>query len=553
MSPVTDTTQLLIDARAGDEAASRLLSRHVHDTLREIVQVRASQPPSRDPASTPVQEAYRRLVDTQRAGLDGRAHFLTLAARAMRHMLVDRARARTARRRTAMARSPGTPAEVAADERSAELIALAEALEQLTALDPRLGNIANVRFFGGLGFDELSEIVGRPSPTLKRDWIRARAWLYRAMREGDPDALSRPRWREIDQPFSRALELGGAERASYLNGLKAGDHLLARAVTELLASTDEAEAVLGERVTVFAAPLLAGLTEDDWGDGAQASVRAAPLTAPAPLPNPNARHRRPLVLMFSTLVLLLAGAAAIALWPGSGGRADTGGPVVGRSGGQDADALAGGREGAQVEGEQAVGESESGSAVGESAGGPAIGRPDVQEAAAPDSPRTPVPDPRTLRPNDPQQTAGPPDRPAAVGPTADSLTRLARAYRKAGRSTDAEQALRDALASRVRTSGAGSLPVAAAEWELGDFLRSTGKRDEAASLLRSSLVTRQRLASPRGPEVATSLAALALAECEQGHGGVADSLFRLAADIYGQLPAIPDSMTPIATRDVRCR
>lgn len=533
MSPATDTTQLLIDARAGDEAASRLLSRHLHDTLRAIMQQRAGLGATRDAGTvSPVHEAYQRLVDTSRAGMDGRAHFLTLAVRAMRFMLVDRARARTARRRGAGEKNQGNASEIAADERSAELLALSDALDELTNLDPRLGGTASLHFFGGLGFNEVSEISGRPAATVRRDWIRARAWLYRAMRDPGKAPLTRPRWREIDEPLARALELGAAERATYLNGLKAGDLGLHRAVNELLAGAEEAEAVLGERATTFAAPLVADLSGDDWGDATPASVRGEPTTSLRPLIEPGSQGQKaPLAAAFSVVLLLIAIAVAGVLL-------------------KDRDRPA--PEAPAVEPMPAADTAPV----------------DTVTALSPQVPDTVVTVPvegtvkATIPP--PHRPTTPPERAregaegaregaAVSSPSPDSLLGLARSSRRAGRNAEAEKALRDALAIGAEQGQASTLSTAAIQWELGDLLRAGGRYDEAGRLLKASLATRQRLAPPGSGAVAQSLAALALYECEQGRKPVADSLFRQATAIYRRLPASADSGTPLVTARAECR
>ncbi len=180
-----DTTQLLLDARAGDRDSFDRLYSHVYDELRRIAHQRLLQFRPGESLDTTglVHEVYLRLVDQTRAGWQDRAHFFALASRAMRFVLVDYARARTAGKRGGrQSNVPLDAVEVAADERAADLIELTDALEQLAAVSPRLGETVDYRFFGGLTFDEIAEATGRSVPTVKRDWTRARAWLYRSMR-----------------------------------------------------------------------------------------------------------------------------------------------------------------------------------------------------------------------------------------------------------------------------------------------------------------------------------------------------------------------------------
>ncbi|HEU4628622.1 MAG TPA: ECF-type sigma factor [Gemmatimonadaceae bacterium] len=183
-----DTTQLLLDARAGDRAAFDRLFAHVYDALREIAHHRlARYRPGETLATTAlVHEAYLRLVDQARVDVRDRSHFLALASRAMRFVLVDYARAHTAQKRGGRERDlPLAAVQVAADERADDLLALAEAVERLAAVSPRLGDVVEYRFFGGLTFDEIAETTGLSVPTVKRDWARARTWLYRSMQPAD--------------------------------------------------------------------------------------------------------------------------------------------------------------------------------------------------------------------------------------------------------------------------------------------------------------------------------------------------------------------------------
>ncbi len=179
-----DTTQLLLDARSGDRDAFDRLFSHVYDELRHIAHGRLLQyrPGQTLDTTALVHEAYLRLVDQARAGGRDRAHFFALASRAMRFVLVDYARARSAQKRGG--RTPDVPldtVQVAAEECAADLLTLADALEQLSGVSPRLGEIVDYRFFGGLTFEEIAEAMGLSVPTIKRDWVRARAWLFHSM------------------------------------------------------------------------------------------------------------------------------------------------------------------------------------------------------------------------------------------------------------------------------------------------------------------------------------------------------------------------------------
>ncbi len=176
----------------GERTAFDDLYARVYHTLREIAhhRLRSHRAGATLGTTALVHEAYLRLVDHAVVSPSDRAHLLALASRAMRFVLVDRARERTAQKRGGDAAVvPLDTVQVAADERALDLLALADALERLAAVSPRLAEIVDYRFFGGLTFDEIAEATGMSVPTAKRDWARARAWLYRLMQvDPGPDA-----------------------------------------------------------------------------------------------------------------------------------------------------------------------------------------------------------------------------------------------------------------------------------------------------------------------------------------------------------------------------
>ena len=181
----SDTTQLLLAAGSGDREAFDRLYARLYDELRQIARQRLLRSREGETLNTAalVHEAYLRLVDQTRIEVRDRAHFLALASRAMRFVLVDFARARAAQKRGGDADViPLDAVQVAADDRAAELLALDDALERLSGFDPRLASLVEYRFFGGLTYDEIAAATGRSVPTVKRDWTRARTWLYRVMK-----------------------------------------------------------------------------------------------------------------------------------------------------------------------------------------------------------------------------------------------------------------------------------------------------------------------------------------------------------------------------------
>jgi RNA polymerase sigma factor (TIGR02999 family) len=126
-----------------------------------------------------VHEAYLRLAERTGPSVVDRAHFCALASRAMRFVLVDYARTRTAQKRGGSETHVSLDdVQIAADERAFDLLMLDETLDQLKAHDERLAQLVEYRFFGGLSYEEIAEVTGLSVPTVKRDWRRARSWLY---------------------------------------------------------------------------------------------------------------------------------------------------------------------------------------------------------------------------------------------------------------------------------------------------------------------------------------------------------------------------------------
>jgi RNA polymerase sigma-70 factor (ECF subfamily) len=129
-----------------------------------------------------VHEAYLRLIDQRRVDWRNRAQFLGVAAGIMRRVLVDHARGRAAQKRGGGAEAVSLSLVEAPSGRSeVELIALEQALERLTALDPRKAQVVELKFFGGLSGREIAEVMGISDATVEREWAFARAWLYTAI------------------------------------------------------------------------------------------------------------------------------------------------------------------------------------------------------------------------------------------------------------------------------------------------------------------------------------------------------------------------------------
>jgi len=152
----------------------------LYDELREIAhRHRARQPGDASLATTAlVHEAYLKLVDQSRAQWNDRAHFLALAAVAMRHILADRARARLALKRGGAREVVTFDDDVVANEdRPGALLQIHEALDRLAGVDERLARIVEYRFFGGLTHEEIAASLGITVRTVERDWAKARVLL----------------------------------------------------------------------------------------------------------------------------------------------------------------------------------------------------------------------------------------------------------------------------------------------------------------------------------------------------------------------------------------
>ena len=129
-----------------------------------------------------VHEAYLKLADQSRAGWRDHAHFLALASLAMRHVLVDRARERMTLKRGGVRRQITLNEEVVAvDDQADALLQLNEALDRLAAVDPRLAQVVECRFFGGLTESDTAQTLGITVRTVQRDWVKARVLLRRML------------------------------------------------------------------------------------------------------------------------------------------------------------------------------------------------------------------------------------------------------------------------------------------------------------------------------------------------------------------------------------
>ncbi len=183
---MADVTPMLDAAAAGDRSAAADLLPLVYDELRQLAAARMAgeRPGQTLDATGLVHEAYVRLVRPavgERPFAD-RRHFFAAAARAMRNILVETARRKQAEKRGGgRARADFDPADLAAPDRDAELLAVHEALDGLAVADPQAAELVSLRYYAGLSIPEAAEVLGIGARSADRLWAFARAWLRRAV------------------------------------------------------------------------------------------------------------------------------------------------------------------------------------------------------------------------------------------------------------------------------------------------------------------------------------------------------------------------------------
>lgn len=184
-----EVTVLLQRISSGDSRAADRLVPLVLQELQELARryLKTERPGHTLQATALVNEAYLRLVGDQARDWRNRAHFIGVSASIMRRILIDHARRKQARKRSA-----GEPAfelgqQGLSSEQAEELIALNSALDRLEHMNPRQRQVVELRYFGGLSLEETAEALGVSDMTVKRDWMTARAWLKGQVR---PEAIS---------------------------------------------------------------------------------------------------------------------------------------------------------------------------------------------------------------------------------------------------------------------------------------------------------------------------------------------------------------------------
>ena len=180
----SQVTELLVRWRGGDKAALDSLMPLVYTELRRIANryLQAERSDHTLQSTALVHEAYVRLAEQDLPQWQNRAHFFAVAAQLMRQILVDHARGHRASKRG------GDVYKLALDEaeeqpqvRDVDIVALDDALKSLADMDLQQSRVVELKFFGGLSIEDTAEVLGVSTSTVKRDWVTARAWLYREL------------------------------------------------------------------------------------------------------------------------------------------------------------------------------------------------------------------------------------------------------------------------------------------------------------------------------------------------------------------------------------
>ncbi len=179
-----DITGLLVEWREGNKEAGGRLFSLIYDELHRVAHRHLfSEPADRTLNTTAVvHETYLRLVDQSQAGWSDRGHFLAVASRVMRHIVIDNARRhRSAKRGGEMERIDFDESSLPVSKQSSMLVALDDALNRLAEIDERLIRVVECRFFGGLTDEETAHALGVNARTVRRDWLKAKGWLLNAL------------------------------------------------------------------------------------------------------------------------------------------------------------------------------------------------------------------------------------------------------------------------------------------------------------------------------------------------------------------------------------
>lgn len=181
-----EITRLLIKFRGGSNDAYNELFPLVYEHLKRIAsrQLEDQEPGHTYSKTDLVHEAYLKLINQSQVNLKDRAHFYALAAKSMRHILIDHARKKQAGKRGGAKQNQTYIDEIMRIEKQAdELILIDEALNRLATINTRLAKVVECRYFGEMTYEDIAEVMSLSTRTIKRDWSQARGWLYSELQE----------------------------------------------------------------------------------------------------------------------------------------------------------------------------------------------------------------------------------------------------------------------------------------------------------------------------------------------------------------------------------
>ena len=178
----SEITKMLIELTGGNQDVVNEILPHIYDELRRLAgsYLRRERSDHTLQPTALVHEAYMKLIDQKKVKWQNRAHFFGIAAQVMRRILMDHARKHTAEKRGGEAEKLPLEEDIllVSHGRSAELLALDEALEKLAGFDETKAKIVELRYFGGLSIEETAEVLNVSVPTVNRHWRMAKAWLH---------------------------------------------------------------------------------------------------------------------------------------------------------------------------------------------------------------------------------------------------------------------------------------------------------------------------------------------------------------------------------------
>lgn len=189
--PATNVTRLLRAAASGERRDVDALLAAIYDDLRRLAahQMSSERAGHTLNPTALANEAYIKLVDQRSTDWRDRLHFFAVAARLIRRILIDHARARDAAKRGGkLVRVPLEDLELAASGLDLDVMAIDEALRELAEIDPRQAQIVELRFYGGLSNDEVAEYLSISTRSVDRDWACAKAWLFCRLQENESES-----------------------------------------------------------------------------------------------------------------------------------------------------------------------------------------------------------------------------------------------------------------------------------------------------------------------------------------------------------------------------